>query len=111
MMMIFLSFIASCIGCYIGIVVHNIKKEAKRIREFNKECEVSGDSTYLTLEVPKDKLEEDKLDLNKVLSLYPNKNEKTYELKLEPLAGKLPFSKCKKIADSYNATSLSIVYT
>lgn len=101
---------AVVIGTMFFRIGNNIAEAILKNVKFNKEVEKARNLTHITLNVPKDKLEEDKLDLSKINSLYPSKDSNEYILELVAIPNKLPFSKLKEIADSYNASSFSADY-
>jgi hypothetical protein len=60
--------------------------------------------------VPYGVLDEDKLDLNEVNSLYYSKEENVYDIELASKVGRLTASQLEEIKKRYNAISVQADY-
>ena len=69
-----------------------------------------NDVTHITLKVPYGVLDEDKLDLNEVNSLYYSKEENVYDIELATKVGRLTTSQLEEIKKRYNAISVQADY-
>lgn len=102
--------LAVVIGITLYSICYGITSELIKNYEFNKEARENSDKTHITLHVPYDKLDEEKLNMNTIDNLHLNKDTNEYVIQLKPVVGKVPMSEVKKIVDEYHATSYQIEY-